>query len=169
MDQIAEKTQWQIIRKPVTWGGLVIIGILLVWIFGPEERRALRVQNDRLKVSEVIVGEFDDFILNETAVNSLGYGNPIDALGQIIHFPTENSDMEIIGVIPDINLRSSRTEVRPFVYYVDDSNLESMSIKFEQGQSQQLLSNLQSVWNDLVPGIALQHGILVDNIARICR
>ena len=108
-------------------------------------------------------------IINETAAKTLGYASPTAALGEIIRFVSEESDMEVIGVIPDINLRSSRTEVRPFVYYIDDSNLGTLSIKIVPGQSEQVLADLQALWHDLVPASALQLGFLEENISALYR
>jgi HlyD family secretion protein len=62
MDRVVEKTTWQKIKKPVTWGGTVFVAIVLFFAFGPEEGRALKVQNDRITISTVVSGEFDDFI-----------------------------------------------------------------------------------------------------------
>ncbi len=62
MDRVLEKTRWQKIQKPVTWGGMAVMVIVLFLVFGPEEGRALKVQSDRIAVSTVTTGEFDDFI-----------------------------------------------------------------------------------------------------------
>jgi HlyD family secretion protein len=62
MDRVIEKTRWQRARKPVTWGIGALSAILLVLVFGPEEGRALKVKNDRITISTVTTGEFDDFI-----------------------------------------------------------------------------------------------------------
>ena len=62
MDRVVEKTTWQKFKKPVTWGGTVFVAVVLFFAFGPEEGRALKVQNDRITISTVVSGEFDDFI-----------------------------------------------------------------------------------------------------------
>ena len=51
MDRVVEKTRWQKVRKPVSWGGVTILLVVLFVVFGPEKGRALKVQNDRLTVS----------------------------------------------------------------------------------------------------------------------
>lgn len=62
MDRVLEKTPWQKYRKPVTWGGAVLLALFLLWFFKPDAGRALKVQNDRIVVSTVTSGEFDDYI-----------------------------------------------------------------------------------------------------------
>jgi len=62
MDRVVEKTPWEKYKKLMIYGGGAVILIALILIFMPEGGRALRVQNDRIVVSEVQIGEFDDYI-----------------------------------------------------------------------------------------------------------
>ena len=62
MDRVVEKTTWQKFRKPVTWGVVALLALVLFWYFKPDAGRVLRVQNDRIVVSTVSSGEFDDYI-----------------------------------------------------------------------------------------------------------
>ncbi len=62
MDRVVEETTWQKYRKPVTWGGSAVLLLLVIWYFKPDAGRALKVQNDRIVVSTVSLGEFDDYI-----------------------------------------------------------------------------------------------------------
>jgi len=62
MDRAIEKTRWQKYRKPLTWGGLVLLILLVFWYLKPDAGRALKVHNDRIVISTVSVGEFDDYI-----------------------------------------------------------------------------------------------------------
>ena len=62
MDRVVEKTTWQKYRKPVTWGVSALLALVLFWYFKPDAGRVLRVQNDRIVVSTVSSGEFDDYI-----------------------------------------------------------------------------------------------------------
>ena len=62
MDRVVEKTTWQKYRKPATWGVVALLALVLFWYFKPDAGRVLRVQNDRIVVSTVSSGEFDDYI-----------------------------------------------------------------------------------------------------------
>ena len=62
MDRVVEKTPWQQYRKFIIYGGGAVTLLLMILIFMPEGGRALKVQNDRIVISEVIEGEFDDYI-----------------------------------------------------------------------------------------------------------
>jgi HlyD family secretion protein len=62
MDRVIEKTPWQKYHKPATWIAGVVLALLAFWFFKPDAGRALKVQNDRIVVSTVTMGEFDDYI-----------------------------------------------------------------------------------------------------------
>jgi HlyD family secretion protein len=62
MDRVIERSAWQKYRKQAVWAAMVLIGITSIAILMPDSGRVLRVQDDRIAVSEVTYGEFDDYI-----------------------------------------------------------------------------------------------------------
>jgi HlyD family secretion protein len=62
MDRVIEKSSWQKYRKPLTWGGVALLALFVFWYLKPDAGRALKVQNDRIVISSVSLGEFDDYI-----------------------------------------------------------------------------------------------------------
>jgi len=62
MDRIVEKSTWQKYRKPLTWGAIALLALTAFWFIKPDAGRALKVQNDRIVISTVSTGEFDDYI-----------------------------------------------------------------------------------------------------------
>jgi len=62
MDRVVEKTPWQKHRKKISWGAAALLALLAIWFFRPDPGRALKVQSDRIVVSTVTSGEFDDYI-----------------------------------------------------------------------------------------------------------
>jgi HlyD family secretion protein len=62
MDRIVEKSTWQKYRKPVTWGAIALLALTAFWFMKPDAGRALKVQNDRIVISTVSTGDFDDYI-----------------------------------------------------------------------------------------------------------
>ncbi|MCW8925731.1 MAG: biotin/lipoyl-binding protein, partial [Xanthomonadales bacterium] len=62
MDRVIEKSTWQRYRKPITWGTVALLALVLFLWFKPDAGRALKVQNDRIVISTVSIGEFDDYI-----------------------------------------------------------------------------------------------------------
>jgi HlyD family secretion protein len=62
MDRLIEKTPWQQHRQKIIWAVVLVLAIALFWFLKPDAGRALKVQNDRIVVSTVTRGEFDDYI-----------------------------------------------------------------------------------------------------------
>jgi HlyD family secretion protein len=62
MDKVIAKTAWQKYRKPLTWGAIALLTLTAFWVLKPAAGRALKVQNDRIVISTVSRGEFDDYI-----------------------------------------------------------------------------------------------------------
>jgi HlyD family secretion protein len=62
MDRVIEKTPWQQHKQKIIWAVALVLAVVLFWFFKPDAGRALKVQNDRIVVSTVSRGEFDDYI-----------------------------------------------------------------------------------------------------------
>ena len=62
MDRVIEKSPWQQHKQKAIWAGALVLAVVLFWFFKPDAGRALKVQNDRIVVSTVSRGEFDDYI-----------------------------------------------------------------------------------------------------------
>ena len=62
MDRVIEKTPWQKHRTKVLWVIGLVLAIAVFWLLKPDAGRALKVQNNRIVVSTVSRGEFDDYI-----------------------------------------------------------------------------------------------------------
>jgi len=62
MDRVIEKSNWQKYRKPLISVVTVLLALFVFWYLKPDAGRVLRVQNDRIVVSRVSSGEFDDYI-----------------------------------------------------------------------------------------------------------
>jgi len=62
MDRVIEKTPWQQHKQKIIWAVTLVLAVVLFWFFKPDAGRALKVQNNRIVVSTVSRGEFDDYI-----------------------------------------------------------------------------------------------------------
>ena len=62
MDRVIEKSNWQKYRKPLIAVVAILLALFVFWYLKPDAGRVLRVQNDRIVVSKVSSGEFDDYI-----------------------------------------------------------------------------------------------------------
>jgi HlyD family secretion protein len=62
MDRVVEQSNWQKYRKPLIAVGTVLLALSVFWYLKPDAGRALKVQNERIVISTVSTGEFDDYI-----------------------------------------------------------------------------------------------------------
>jgi HlyD family secretion protein len=62
MDKVIEQTPWQKNRKKIIWAAMAVIAVLVFLYIKPDAGRALKVQNDRIVISTVTTGQFDDYI-----------------------------------------------------------------------------------------------------------
>ena len=111
-------------------------------------------------------------IINEGAMRRLGFTSPEQALGEIIMYGVRQgansfNEMEIIGVIPDINFRSLKDDMRAIIYTNQQSGYNNLTIHYREGTDpQKLVQDVESVWKKFVPDAPARHQFLDENIAR---
>lgn len=71
-------------------------------------------------------------LLNETAVKTMGFANPI---GQVITQPSDNRNWQVVGVVKDYIVNSPYEKVPPMVIMGPASWFATMHIKFNAAQS----------------------------------
>ena len=100
-------------------------------------------------------------LLNETAVKVIGIENPI---GKYIHDHSTPIRYTIIGVIKDYHYESKHREMRPMGIFFQGGprggTVRNMAIRFHPGTDTELLSAVNSVWDEHMPGIPLRHSYL---------
>ena len=62
MDRVIEKSFWQRHRIQSAWGIVILIAASVFWFFLPGSGRVLKVMDSRVAISEVVRGQFDDYI-----------------------------------------------------------------------------------------------------------
>ena len=102
-------------------------------------------------------------ILNESAVRSLGFSSPDEAIGRVgrVRFGRGDdapiTDLEIIGVIPDIYFRSIRFGIRPSMYYINSINWRVATIKYNTRDIAGLADKVETIWRKQVPQVPFRY------------
>lgn len=107
---------------------------------------------DDAKEGDILQGSV---VINERAVRRLGFETPQKAVGKVVRMGVGdgvNADLEVIGVIPDINFQSLKEIIRPEMYLLDDSWYGNLTISFS-GDPQRLLDQIETVWNQMAPTV----------------
>lgn len=103
-------------------------------------------------------------VLNESAVKSAGFSSAEDAIGKTISM--DNMQLQVIGVVPDVHFQSLRSAITPNLYIMSPNDFVSLTLSYAANtDEQQLLTNIDRVWKEHVPGIPLAYEFLEDNIA----
>jgi putative ABC transport system permease protein len=108
------------------------------------------------------------FILNETAVERLGWKKVEDAVGQPMSVFGGRKGT-IIGVVADFNYESLHSEIVPIVSYLVIPQANTLSIRVAAGKIQEALGHAKGVWSELHPESAFQYDFLDDRIAGLYR
>lgn len=107
------------------------------------------------------------FVLNETAVKSLGFSSAEDALGKYVTFGMNNISAPVIGVVKDYNTSSLRDAVKPVLMVEFPFFYYDAGIKLNNGYSVQTLSAIEKAWTSVYPNQLFETNFLDDHIASL--
>jgi putative ABC transport system permease protein len=99
-------------------------------------------------------------MINEEAVQYLGFKNSGDAIG---HFITDirNNSMQIIGTVPDFHQESLRRPIRPLVLvYQQPANFGQYSVLFKSNYFKEAMSFIENKWKLIYPDAPFNYNFL---------
>lgn len=102
-------------------------------------------------------------VVNESAVQRLGYASPADAIGKRVMMGISGdreASMEIIGVIRDVKFQSLRQPMRPEIFQLRRSNFRTLTVRYE-GNAATLSTKIAEIWARMAPTVPFRH-IFVD-------
>jgi putative ABC transport system permease protein len=107
-------------------------------------------------------------IVNETAAKLLGYDNPVGK--RIYSYNDENKPIafEIIGVVQNFNFESLRQSIGP-LYMVLGNSPWLTSFKVQTANISALVSQVQSTWKSMAPGMPFSYRFLDDSFDEMYR
>ncbi len=90
------------------------------------------------------------FVLNEKAIQDLGWTSPQEALGQRIVWAGQKSGI-VIGVVKNFHFQPMQVFMQPLVLHLDPSNIATMMARIETQDVQSAVAELRRKWNELTP------------------
>lgn len=102
------------------------------------------------------------FIVNESAVKQFNWGTPEEALGKTIN--REGKIGKVIGVVKDFNFTALTTPISGLVASLDPNQYNTLSIKFENVNVENILQKIEKEWNTLFPEKAFQYSFLTEQL-----
>ncbi len=141
-------------------------------LFSEDFRGDLRPQRDDIAPDQVInIG----VIINQSSLSRIGALTPEDAIGQVLRVriglisnQTSTANASIVGVIPDMHMRSVRFDVAPMIFFViENQYLDYLSLELEGGQITETLAAIDNLWAQLVPEVPIAREFVDERIASL--
>jgi putative ABC transport system permease protein len=103
-------------------------------------------------------------VLNELAVEKLGFASPQDAIGEVFYnFPEPNDegDVEplthtIVGVVPALNFQGFHNTIKPMMYFGDREYFRIASVRIKPGDMAGTIDAIERVWGEVIPDYPIQ-------------
>ncbi len=119
----------------------------------------------------VVKGVLDaNVIVNEMALSKLGFNSPGEALNQVFYdFPDEREPRtyKIVGVTHDQNFMGFHNSIKPTVFLMMPENLNYASIRVRGADLAQTLTEVEQVWNEIIPDYPMQSEFLDETFADV--
>ncbi len=96
------------------------------------------------------------YILNETAVRSIGWQDPLGKRLQVVGEGT------VIGVLNDFHFQSLHHPIEPLALYIWPEGCENLLVRVRAGHLLSALKHTQSSWEKTAPGSSYSYAFLDD-------
>ena len=120
---------------------------------------------DRAISGDTVNENAANVIVNELALQKLGFGSPDQAVGRVYYESRDEGEPRvhtIVGVIPDQNFQGFHNVVKPTMFKVARDAWFYGSIKASTPQLARVREGVERVWQDLVPDYPIQSSYLQD-------
>ncbi|MBW3545935.1 MAG: FtsX-like permease family protein, partial [Bacteroidetes bacterium] len=117
---------------------------------------------------EIPTDKDEAFIINETAVRELGFGTPVQALGQLLHWdrwdsPDSLKRGQVIGVVKDFHYKSLYDVVEPAVLQIYPPAYWKVAVKMHTANMAPAIAHVERVWRKFSPEYPLEYSFLDDS------
>jgi putative ABC transport system permease protein len=111
-------------------------------------------------------------VINRAFVAKLGARRPEEVIGRVLY--EINGDDKplvqttIVGVVPDLYLRSARTLVTPLMYFVSppDWGFDRATIHVQPGRMRETMRAVEAIWARLAPTVPIRSSYIDENLAK---
>jgi len=117
----------------------------------------------RLFSEDFMADTTDRIIVNENAIQALGFASPQDAIGKKLahNYKGGTSYTEIIGVVKDFHYEDLHLPITPYAFQLkSDSMFNYIVVHAHSGQAAQLLRSMETIWHAANPGEPFEYSFL---------
>jgi putative ABC transport system permease protein len=101
------------------------------------------------------------FILNESAVETIGWSSPDEAIEKQFLYGGRRG--RVIGVVNDFNFESLHQSIAPIVFMIPDDRIRNVAVKIRDNSREEVLSFLEEQWATLRPDYPFTYSFVQDN------
>jgi len=105
------------------------------------------------------------FVLNETAIRSLGFKSPQEALGKYVTFGLNDISAPVIGVVKDYHVSSLHEALKPVLMIEFSPFYYDAGVRLAPGYSAATLSAIEKVWTTVYPHGMYEANFLDEKVA----
>ncbi|MCW3120079.1 MAG: hypothetical protein JWM28_4161 [Chitinophagaceae bacterium] len=116
------------------------------------------------------------FIINETAVQQLGFGTAEKALGQRLEWnvwgasnPDSLKTGQVIGVVKDFNYKSLYDKMETTVLQIFPDAYWKVAVKMKSATIGNTINHVKEVWNKFTPEFPIEYKFLDENFEQMYR
>ncbi len=106
-----------------------------------------------------------EYLINETYLHLLGFEDPRDAIGKVIH----DKKMTIVGVMKDFHNKSLHSQIDPIVFSYDKQNSSCFGLKIAASKVSDIkgvMAKVESAWKEVYPDNKFEYQFLDETVKR---
>ena len=111
--------------------------------------------------------EEEAVILNQAAVDFLGWENPIGKT--FLPIMDTVHKRRVIGVIRDYHYYSLHSRIEPAAYMIRPESAYTLAVKLDPGNENETVQTLEDKWNELFPGVPFEYQYASDYVHNMYR
>jgi putative ABC transport system permease protein len=102
-------------------------------------------------------------ILNESALTSFSFANPVEAIGQSIYVD-DSVMLQVIGVVKDFHYRPLNSQIGPLALRYSTTELSYLNALIVPSQKEQVIAALESIWKKIDPVHTIDYMMMDEEI-----
>jgi putative ABC transport system permease protein len=112
-------------------------------------------------------------VVNMAFARILGAETPADVIGKVMYDANEPGEpfiaTTIIGVVPDLYLRSVREAVTPLLYYAvgPDASLRRLTAKVTPGREREVARAVEAIWARVAPTVPIRQSFVEADLSEL--
>jgi len=125
-----------------------------------------------LEILQKRVGDYrEKYILNMSALKSVGITNPQDAIGKRFRLNWMLAEVfpegEVVGVVPDFHYTNLHNEEKPLVIIPRKMFNSCFIIRINPAERSRALSTIEAIWKKVNPGYPFQYEYMSESYRRV--